>query len=805
MRLGESEKKHASIVRAMLAECTVLLKKNGDFPLDGPCDIVLLGNGARKTLRGGTGSGEVYSHFTISVEKALEKAGFNITSKEWLDAYDEISKQNHNAFIKEIKKRANEKHTNPIFEGMGAVSPEPDYDISVKFDGDVAVYVLSRICGEGNDRLPEKGDILLTNTEIRTILELKNTYKKFMLVLNVGGPVDLTPVLEVENILLLSQLGALTGLAFADIILGRKNPSGKLASSWVAWDEYPELFEFGETDDTHYREGIYVGYRYFNTVGQKTMFPFGYGLSYTGFDIVTQGIKLDGETVTVKLSVENIGKFAGKEVAELYVSVPEGKLDQPYQVLAGWVKTDKLYPGEKKAYSISFNMSELAGFDTENAYYILERGDYILRLGKDSENTKVCGAVRLEDDIVVRKVRNALGDSGFDDFRPEKAIGVKEDYKAVEFDKNSVTTSEAEYLQETEIDEVVKSLSTRELVYLNIGAFEKQSVGGSIIGNAGRLVAGAAGETTGKLKEKGIPAVSMADGPAGLRISQKFWRDETGAHSVGNTMLEGLADFMPKPVAFWAKRHIKKSTPENVEIHTQYTTAIPIGTALAQSWNLKLAEECGDIVGREMREYGVGLWLAPAMNIHRNIRCGRNFEYYSEDPLITGRMGAAITKGVQKNEGCGVTVKHFCANNQEFNRFFNNSCVSERAMREIYLKGFEICIREANPYTIMSSYNLLNGIHTNERRDLITDILRCEFGFKGVVMTDWLIGEVSNYGIKYPRSRASKIAAAGGEIVMPGCIGDFRDICIALKEKELERKQLEINATRLIRLIRKLS
>ena len=241
--LTDRERKNAGIVRGLQAECTVLLKKNGDFPLSGPCSIALYGNGARNTLRGGTGSGEVYSHFTVSIERALEKAGFTITTKKWLDAYDGILKKSRKEFIHEIKERARKKHVSPVFEGMGAVMPEPEYDLPLSENGDVAVYVLSRVCGEGNDRAAEK-DILLTKTEIKAILELNSKFEKFMLVLNVGGPVDLTPVLEVENILLLSQLGALTGYAFSDILLGKKTPSGKLATTWVPWAEYPELFDF---------------------------------------------------------------------------------------------------------------------------------------------------------------------------------------------------------------------------------------------------------------------------------------------------------------------------------------------------------------------------------------------------------------------------------------------------------------------------------------------------------------------------------------------------------------------------------
>ena len=810
MVISDRERKNAGLVRGLQAECTVLLKKNGDFPLDGPCRLALYGNGARNTLRGGTGSGEVYSHFTVSAEKALEKAGFTITTKDWLDTYDEIVKKSRKAFVSDVKKRAREKHINPVFEGMGAVMPEPEYEIPLEGEGDAAVYVLSRICGEGNDRVAEK-DILLTDTEVNTILELNKQFDKFMLVLNVGGPVDLTPVLEVKNILLLSQLGALTGYALADIILGKKNPSGKLATSWVSWNEYPELFDFGDADDTRYKEGIYVGYRYFNTVGTKVLFPFGYGLSYTEFGVTAGKTELDGEKVTTSFEVENTGDFTGKEVVQVYVSKPSGKLDQPAATLAGWVKTDKLAPNEKGIFTVSFAMSELASYDTESSSYILEKGDYVLKYGVNSAELTSYAIIRLDDDVVVRKVESSFEGPDFEDFKPEAAVSSlsiaeeKSGITVLKLDSKAISTETIDYNTTVEVTEEVKNLTDEDLIYLNIGAFFGGGIGGSMIGNAGRLVAGAAGETTEKLREKGIPSLSMADGPAGVRISKKYWVDETGAHTVGNEMLEGLSDFLPKPAVIMGKL-FNKSKPKNGEqIETHYATAIPIGTALAQSWNLKLVEKCGDIVGGEMQEFGVHLWLAPAMNIHRHVRCGRNFEYYSEDPLISGKMAAAITKGVQKHSNCGVTIKHYCVNNQEYNRCFNNSMLSERALREIYLRGYEICVKEAQPATVMSSYNLLNGVHTNERRDLLEDILRKEFGFTGIVMTDWIIGAVPNCGTKHPKSDASRIAAAGGEIVMPGCKADFDSMTVALNDGSLTREQLEINATRLIKVIREIS
>ena len=263
---------------------------------------------------------------------------------------------------------------------------------------------------------------------------------------------------------------------------------------------------------------------------------------------------------------------------------------------------------------------------------------------------------------------------------------------------------------------------------------------------------------------------------------------------------QSMVPFMPKALKFMMDRFVIKKPGKHDEVKYQYCTALPIGTAIAQSWNLSLAEACGDIVGREMETFGIDLWLAPALNIHRSIQCGRNFEYYSEDPLIAGRMAAGITKGVQQHPGRAVTIKHYAANNQEFNRSCSNSIVSERAMREIYLKGFELCIREAAPKALMTSYNLINGQHTSTRRDLVEDILRQEFGFSGLVMTDWLIqGGMVPKNAKYAAPDPGAVAAAGGDLYMPGSKADMEKIRVALKEGRLTEKQLRQNATRLLR------
>lgn len=805
MELFDYEKEHIGLLRDSLAECTLFLRQNGAFPLEAPGRIAAYGNGVRHTVKGGTGSGEVNSRYSVNVEQGLKDAGFTITTGRWLDAFDQVEQDAQKAFVKEIKERAKKKHTMAILEGMGAVMPQPEYDLPLDGEGNTAIYVLSRISGEGNDREPIPGDIRLTDSEAKTILALDAKYEKFMLVLNVGGVVDLTPVKEVSNILVLSQLGVETGSVLADILLGRANPSGKLTTTWASWEDYCKEGEFGDINDTRYKEGIYVGYRYFDTVGKKPLFPFGYGLSYTSFDIAVTGAAAEGDTIRIKAAVSNTGARAGREVVQVYVSAPAGRLDKPYQDLAAFAKTDLLEPGASQELTISFSLRDCASYDAQKESYVLEAGSYVVRVGDSSDHTQPAALVDLDGEAVVTKAGNCLGETDFEDWKPSgsetAAAEELSDITRISVAAADIETVTVSYDQEREIDPRVKDLTVEELAYLNVGAFNPKAGALSVIGNAATNVAGAAGETTGILKEKGFPVLVMSDGPAGLRLAKEFYRDEKGAHGIGSSMVpESFLPFLPAPARFIMNLIGGSGKPKKGQkVEYQYATAIPIGTAIAQSFNLPLAESYGSIVGDEMERFGVHLWLAPALNIHRDIRCGRNFEYYSEDPLISGKTAAAITRGVQRHPGCGTTIKHYAANNQEKNRYCNNSIVSERAMREIYLKGFGICVRESQPHALMTSYNLLNGVHTSEHRGLIEDILRCEYGFKGIVMTDWIVDMAQDKQSLHRMPIAAEIAKAGGDLVMPGSKGDFDSIVKAAKSGELELRQLQINATRVLR------
>ncbi|MEE0954837.1 MAG: glycoside hydrolase family 3 N-terminal domain-containing protein [Eubacterium sp.] len=803
MNFPEYERKQCERLRKLAPECMVLLKKNGDFPLDAPCHIAVYGSGARQTIKGGTGSGDVNSRRYVTVEQGLKRAGFKVTTKSWLDSYDVIKADTHRAFVEKIKQQAKEQHVMAIMLGMGAVIPEPEYQLSIEGRGDACVYVLGRQAGEGSDRKAESGDLKLTETEIRDIHECMKLYHRFMLVLNVGSIVDLTPVMDVPNILLMSQLGAITGDALADVLLGKSYPSGKLTDTWAAWDQYLNEGEFGHKNDTAYKEGIYVGYRFFDSADREALFPFGYGLGFTEFELDTDAGSFTkvGDSFAVKVPVTNVGQRPGKEVVQLYVTAPWGRLDQPYQKLLAFEKTPELAAGTSADVTLIFSPEDLASYDEEKAAYVIEAGTYILRAGISSRGTGVIGLIEAAEDITVRKLENIGGKPDLKVWKPDHSWTdeeIPEDVTSLELDASFTERMEipAPYKPSEEAVEFAHNLTDRELINAVIGAHKSGLT--SVIGNASRSVPGAAGQSFGDIA--GLPEAVMADGPAGLRLSKDYYEDKKGKHSLSDTMPAGFEDYMP-PILLKLSALGQKKNPKGGIKH-QYCTAIPIGTALAQSWNPDVLEACGDIVGTEMEMFNVDYWLAPGMNIHRSPLCGRNFEYYSEDPLLTGLCAAAITKGVQKHKGKSVTIKHFCANSQETNRYQSNSVIDERTLREIYLKGFEICIRLAQPKALMTSYNLLNGVHTTERADLLKGVLRKEWGYSGLIMTDWVVANLNDKTCTHRIIDPVETLKAGTNIFMPGADGNVKELASALrgknKEHSITREELEESAAGLV-------
>ena len=784
------EQKHIKIMRETASECTLFLKKNDEFPISKPCNVLLVGSGARNTQKGGLGSGDTEPRNYTTCEEGLENAGFTITSKKWLDQYP-IEKEK---LIGEHMKYIETMHIqNKITQSFRMMAfPEYDYNLDLNFEqqADIAIYVLARNSGEGTDRRDIQGDIYLTNTEINDILYLNRTYKKFMLVLNVGGVVDLTPVNKVSNILLLSQLGIVTGDILSDIILGKTNPSGKLATTWAKPTQYNTMKNYGFLHSTNYVEGVYVGYRYFDSNNVMPLYPFGFGLSYTEFSIDKNYVEKDKEKINISVKVINIGNYPGKEVIQVYVSPSQENMDKPYQSLVAFKKTPELKPNEEAILTIEFNLSQVARYDPKTSSYVLDKGIYIIRVGNCSRKTKKFAYINLEQNVVTEQLKNIKANPNFEDYIPDISKYPKDKLNNIQkilLNKDDFVTKFATYTYASKIYDSITKLSNKELAYLCVGGFVESAEENN------EKERGINGLTTQKVKSiKNY--LRMVDGAAGLRIARVYTNDNHRFKRLvpDPAMLNNYNYLYPlEKISLTLKKNERENFPEYKNVIYQHATSLPIPTAQAQSFNIDLIEKYGSIVGKEMQIFNINILLAPAMNIHRNILCGRNFEYFSEDPLVTGKMAAALIRGVQSHKNCGTTVKHFTGNNQEYNRMNNNSKMSERTLREIYLKGFQIAIQEGHPTALMTSYNLVNGIHPSENSQLLIDVVRNEWKFDGLIMTDWIrSGEQEFNSAKNPGQYVFNTLRAGVNIQMTGTKIDFDFILQKLREGVLQRDDL---------------
>ena len=778
-------------MRETASECTLFLKRNEEFPISQPCNVLLVGSGARNTEKSGFGSGDNDPSNYTTCEEGLENSGFFITSKIWLDQYPKLKETKIGEHLKYLRNMSIKYNITQSFREISF--PEYDYKLSLNFEkkADIAIYVLSRNSGEGLDRREIKGDIYLTDTEIKDILYLNRAYKKFMLVLNVGGVVDLSPVQEVSNILLLSQLGIVTGDILADIILGKTNPSGKLATTWTRYKDYNTNKNFGFLDSVKYKEGVYLGYRYFDSAQITPLYPFGFGLSYTEFIIDKINLKNDREKITISIKVKNIGKYSGKEVVQVYISPSQENMDKPYQSLISFKKTPKLKPNEEAELNIDFKLSQISRYDTETASYVLDKGNYIIRVGNSSRNTKVFGYINLEENIIIQKLKNVILPPDFKDYVPDISKYPKDDLNGIQKislkkeDFDIKITSYNNYVPK--IYDNIKKLNNTELAYLCIGGFVESKEENN------EKERGLNGLTTNKVKSI-KKYLRMADGAAGIRIA-RVYTDDNGLFKRLSPDPARLHSYHylnnKKNISLTLTKNEKEDYSNYSHIIYQYPTALPTPTAQAQTFNVELMEKYGDILGKEMNIYNINILLSPAMNIHRNPLCGRNFEYFSEDPLLSGKISAAIIRGVQSHKNRACTVKHFCCNNQEFNRFNNNSILSERTLREIYLRGFQIAVQEGKPHCLMTSYNLVNGFHASQRRDIIIDALRCEWGFDGLVMSDWYESEKFQNKVAYHAAQMASCNIKGGNnLQMWGRKNDYDVLMRALKNGEITRDDL---------------
>ena len=798
------EQENLRIAYEAACEAMVLLKNDGTLPLHTK-KIALYGPGASMTIKGGTGSGEVNERHSVTILEGLEDRGFEITTKNWIADFEAGYAEAEAAYKIEKKKRVNLLKPNSIMEMLfdnfrapvGRAITEEDVRNS---DTDTCIYVLSRQAGEGGDRKAEKGDLFLTDEEMDAISFCAEKYEKFLLVINCGSAMDMAfadKIPGINAILYLCQLGTEGGHAFADVISGVVTPSGKLSDTWAKqYSDIPFSQEFsylnGNLKDEYYKEGIYVGYRYFDSFGVAPAYPFGFGLSYTDFVIRSAGVSAEGHNITVRADVTNAGgSYAGREVAQLYVSAPNGELHKEYQSLAAFGKTDLLAPGQRQTLDLTFDMASLASYRSYDASFVLEKGEYTLRLGNSSRNTMVIGTLLLEQDVIVSRHQNVCSCYSAEELQELAAPARAEETVAeglpyILIDANSFKTVEFVYEEpakhyDPKVDRFMADLSVKDMAEIVVGI-------GMFGGETRFNLPGSVGNTTSKFWDKGLANVALCDGPAGLRIQKRSTVDKRGKVKPVEMALS-IMDAIPDVV-----KKFMVGNPEKDTVLYQYTTAFPVANALAQTWNTELMYRVGSAIYTEMKEYGCTFWLAPAMNIHRNPLCGRNFEYFSEDPFLTGAIAAAITQGVQQEEGYYVTIKHFACNNQEDNRNFVSSNLSERALREIYLRGFEIAVRKGNAKSVMTSYNKINGVYAPNSYDLCTKMLRNEWGFDGVVMTDWF----STGGNKGSTALCMK---AGNDLLMPGGGNYKQEILTGIKKGVISEEDLRRCCFNVIRAI----
>ena len=812
-KVQEWETEHRQLAKEAAAEGIVLLKNEDQIlPLKEGSKVALYGAGAGRTIKGGTGSGDVNERERVTIWQGMKNAGFEITSEDWIRSYEKIYEKARQDWKDDIVTRSGGNGGNvmdffTVYSTTPFVMPTGDPVEKPEEDSDTAIYVLSRVAGEGADRNAAKGDYYLKEDEHQMLSDLCSYYKNVIVAVNAGGQVDLSFMDEFSNIkalLILSQPGMEGGNAFADVISGKVNPSGKLVDSWAyRYEDYPNAASFshnnGNVEKEFYEEGIYVGYRYFDTFAVPVRYGFGYGLSYTTFEIKEKNIQFDSEhNIQVSVSVKNTGDTAGKEVVQIYAALPGGQVEKEAHRLVAYEKTALLQPQEEQTLILKIPAERFAFYEEEKAAWILGKGFYGIFAGTSLESAELAGGLKLDQDVILEKVKNLFPlkeslkelqqQSGQTEKREDalKVQAVEKGLPVLEIGAAGFETKEILYkknseLVEKEAAEFVETLSIEELIDLAAGDPGKAQ--GGNLGAAGISVPGSAGETHRCAIEKGLASIVLADGPAGLRLMKYYHVND------------GRIVSMPFEFSLEGGLFYDGSTDLPGERYYQYCTAIPVGTMLAQTWNTGLIQKVGAMIGKEMEYFGVTLWLAPGMNIHRNPLCGRNFEYYSEDPYVAGTIAAAMTKGVQSNYGCGTTIKHFACNNQEDNRMGSDSIVSERSLRELYLKGFEIAVKESHPMSIMTSYNLINGIHAANSYDLCTDVARNEWGFDGAIMTDWTTTENG------ADCTASGCMRAGNDLVMPGCFGDHDNLKKELEEGTLKPEDLKACIARLVSVI----
>ncbi len=725
--LGEKKfnTKMSALLRQAAAESIVLLENDGVLPLKAQSKLAVFGRSQIDYFYVGYGSGgEVNPPYLVNVIQGLEEKDL-LLNKVLIKKYQTFSANN-------IVDDGIWGQWPRFLEEMTLSNEEVK---SASEDSEIALIVIGRAAGEDRENVLEEGSYYLTQKEKQMIDQVTHYFEKVVLVINSGNVIDLswTENYAFSAILFAWQGGMESGNAIADVLMGDVNPSAKLPDTIARhYEDYPSAKQFGHEEYVEYVEDIYVGYRYFETFHpEKVIYPFGYGLSYTQFAIDSE-LLVNDKSVTINVSVTNIGEMPGKEVVQVYHEPPQGKLGKPKRNLIEFQKTELLQPGETENLNFEIKLQDLASYDDSGVTghpfsYVLEAGEYQFYVGDSLINLELVGNYHLEKLLVIQELKQiAAPVENFNRLVATLEEGqLVETYQPVTLQKESVKERVLQHLEslsevsseETFLDtgktvsELIHSFSKEELDALTRGEGPMNSSFGPK-GNAGMF-----GGTIESLRQKGIPPVITTDGPAGIRLNY-------------------------------------------------YASLLPCGTAFASTWNLELLEVIGIEFGKELLDLGSDMILAPGMNIHRNPLGGRNFEYFSEDPYLTGKMAASYVIGVQSNQ-VAACPKHFACNNQETNRNYNDSRVSERALREIYLKGFEICVKESNPYSIMSSYNKINGVWAHYHFDLATEILRNEWKYQGCILTDWWMRMAKDPNFEHVENNAYRVRAQV-DILMPG-------------------------------------
>ncbi len=718
-----------SLLRRAAAEGAVLLENNGVLPLRDKTRVALFGITGYECHYVGYGSGgDVNKPYAVS----------------FADGIDSCDRLELDKTLEKTYREWNAK--NPINNGFWGhwpfYFPEMPLDETTvktaKSQNDIAVAVIGRAAGESRDCKPIKGSYYLADDEIAMLDAVTAEFENVVILLNIGGIFDMSFIEKYKNklgaVLVVWQGGMESGNAAADLLCGKASPSGRLTDTVAKrLENYPSSANFGGKDYNEYKEDIYVGYRYFETFAKsKVVYPFGYGLGYTEFEILPNSVEKSEDKFIFNITVKNTGSASGKEVVQLYLSKPCGTLGNPEKILVAFSKTKELTPKESVTLELTVEKEQLSSYDEAKSAYIIEKGEYEFFVGRNVRETKSVFTLEQGDDEIIRQcvqaaapvekleVMRAYEHNGKRCFKNAK-VRTREYDLAERILENMPTaipqTGDNGFkLYDVKSGKItmrqfIAQLTDTELEAISRGDYVMNSALG-VKGNAGVF-----GGVLPSLREKGIEPVTTTDGPSGIRLAASC-------------------------------------------------SLLPIGTLLACTFDPELVEEVYSAIGGEMLAKGSDVLLAPGMNIHRNPLCGRNFEYYSEDPYLTGKIAAAAVRGIQSH-GVSACPKHFACNNQEARRNMNDSRLSERALREIYLKGFEICVKEAKPRNIMTSYNKINSVYGHYNYDLCTTILRNEWGYKGNVITDWWMKSGKSPEFPLVRDQAYRVRAQV-DVLMPG-------------------------------------